>query len=143
VRRTAEVWIAGVSAVLTTLLLGAFAVVINGADERLFAETLHPLLAGGGSADVPVDAAYEAARTLGAWFGMTVVVVLGLTAVGIAVARRRPARRRTGWWFLAAGLVCLGGSQLLLYPVAFGFFVSAGLFALRKPDHQPENGSTR
>ena len=34
-------------------------------------------------------------------------------------------------WALAAGLACLLGSQLILFPVAFVFFVAAGLFALR------------
>ncbi|MEL7976660.1 hypothetical protein AAG589_12415 [Isoptericola sp. F-RaC21] len=146
VRRTAELWVAGVAAALTTLLLGAFALVVNGVDEQTFAGTLYPLLTDAGvagGAGVSVDAAYEATRTLAAWFGFTVVVVLGLTAVGFAVARRRPARRSSGWWFLAAGLACLLGSQLLLYPIAFGFFVTAGLFALRRPDQHPETGSSR
>ncbi|WP_166850431.1 hypothetical protein [Isoptericola sp. BMS4] len=145
IRRTAEIWVAAVAAGLTTLLLGAFTLVVNGVDAATFADTLYPALTGAGALaeGVPVDAAYEAARTLAAWFGLTVVVVLGLTVAGVALARRRPARRTTGWWFLAAGLACLVGSQLLLYPIAFGFFVTAGLFALRKPDQQSETGSSR
>ena len=153
VRRTVELWVAGVAAALTTLFLGAFTVVVNGVDEATFADTLYPLLADGGvagAAGVPVDVAYEATRTLAAWFSFTVPIVLGLTVVGFMRARRRPARRSTGWWFLAAGLACLLGSQLLLYPIAFGFFVTAGLFALRTTDHhsdqrsdQPRTGSSR
>ncbi|MCZ2262842.1 hypothetical protein IRJ14_09615 [Isoptericola sp. QY 916] len=149
VRRTVELWVAGVAAAVTTLSLGAFTLVVNGVDEATFADTLYPLLADGGvagAAGVPVDAAYEATRTLAAWFSLTVPVVLGLTVVGFALARRRPARRTTGWWFLAAGLACLLGSQLLLYPIAFGFFVTAGLFALRTTDQhsdQPRTGSSR
>jgi len=153
VRRTAELWVAGVAAALTTLSLGAFTVVVNGVDEATFADSLYPLLADGGvagAAGVPVDVAYEATRTLAAWFSLTVPIVLGLTVVGFMLARRRPARRSTGWWFLAAGLACLLGSQLLLYPIAFGFFVTAGLFALRTTDQhsdqrsdQPRTGSSR
>ncbi|HWV75867.1 MAG TPA: hypothetical protein VN027_01020 [Isoptericola sp.] len=153
VRRTAELWVAGVAAALTTLSLGAFTVVVTGVDEATFADSLYPLLADGGvagAAGVPVDVAYEATRTLAAWFSLTVPIVLGLTVVGFMLARRRPARRSTGWWFLAAGLACLLGSQLLLYPIAFGFFVTAGLFALRTTDHhsdqrsdQPRTGSSR
>ncbi|MFI2103119.1 hypothetical protein ACH436_07490 [Isoptericola sp. NPDC019693] len=147
-RRTVELWLAGVAAALTTLSLGAFTVVVNGVDEATFADTLYPLLADGGvagAAGVPVETAYEATRTLAAWFSFTVPLVLGLTVVGFALARRRPGRRSTGWWFLAAGLVCLFGSQLLLYPIAFGFFVAAGLFALRATDQhsdQPHTGSS-
>ncbi|MFD6179295.1 MULTISPECIES: hypothetical protein [unclassified Isoptericola] len=144
VRRTVELWVAGVAAALTTLSLGAFTLVVNGVDEATFADTLYPLLADGGvagAAGVPLDAAYEATRTLAAWFSVTVPVVLGLTVAGFALARRRPARRSAGWWFLAAGLACLVGSQLLLYPVAFGFFVSAGLFAPRATDQQSDQHS--
>ena len=40
--------------------------------------------------------------------------------------------------FLAAGAVCLLGSQLILYPVAFLFFAAAALFVLRPlPEGSP------
>ncbi|PFG44286.1 hypothetical protein ATJ88_3008 [Isoptericola jiangsuensis] len=135
-RRTVEVWSAAAGMVLTTVLAGGFALVVNAVDEQTFADSLLPALRETGTvADgVALDAAFTGARTLAAWFGFTVVTVLLLGAIGIFLARRRPRRRGTGWWFLAAGLVCLVGSQLVLYPVAFLFFVSAGLFALRKPD---------
>jgi hypothetical protein len=136
VRRTVEVWSAAVGMVLTTVLAGGFALVVNRTDEQTFADALLPAMRGAGMvADtVALEDAFTGARTLAAWFGFTVVVVLLLGTIGIFLARRRPRRRSTGWWFLAAGLVCLVGSQLVLYPVAFLFFVSAGLFALRKPD---------
>jgi len=145
-RRTAEVWPAGAGMVLSTLFLGAFTLVVNRIDEGEFAATLYPemrrigldLAAGGAAAD-----AYDAARTLAAWFGVTLMVVLLLGVTGVFVARRRPGRRTAGWFFAATGLVCLVGSQLILYPVAFLFFVSAGLFALRRPDRRPDVGSPR
>ncbi|WP_129787994.1 hypothetical protein [Promicromonospora panici] len=145
-RRTAEVWLAGAGMVLSALFLGAFTLVVNRLDEGEFTANLYPemqrigldLAAGGAAAD-----AYDAARTLAAWFGVTLMVVLLLGATGVFVARRRPGRRTTGWFFAAAGLVCLVGSQLILYPVAFLFFVSAGMFALRRPGERPDLGSTR
>jgi hypothetical protein len=145
VRRTAEIWVAGAGMVLSTLFLGAFTLVMNRLDAAEFADTLYPEmqrigleLTAGGTGD-----AYDAARTLAAWFGFTLMAVLLLGVTGIYVARRRPARRTTGWFFAATGLVCLVGSQLVLYPVAFLFFVSAGMFALRRPDPSPDPGSTR
>jgi hypothetical protein len=136
IRRTLEVWVAVAGMVVTTVLAGGYALVLNRTDKDTFADSLLPTMRDAGIVpdDIGLDVAYTGARTLAAWFGMTVVVVLLLCAVGIFIARRRPRRRTTGWWFLAAGLVCLLGSQLVLYPVAFLFFVSAGLFALRKPD---------
>lgn len=145
-RRTVEVWVTGAGMALSTLFLGAFTLVINRLDEAEFSTTLYPemqrigldLAAGGVTAD-----AYDAARTLSAWFGCTLMVVLFLGITGIFMARRRPGRRSVGWFFFAAGLVCLLGSQLLLYPVAFLFFVGAGMFALRRPDPSSDTGSTR
>lgn len=144
VRRRVEIGLAVAGMILSTVLLGGFTVVMNRVDEAEFLDSLYPELRGVG-VDLSREQAFEAARTLGAWFGFTLVVVLLLSAVGVYVAGQRPARRATGWWFLGAGLVCLVGSQLLLYPIAFLFFLSAGMFALRKPDYlpDPEHGSTR
>ena len=44
-----------------------------------------------------------------------------------------PAGVRHCWWFVGAGVACLLGTQLVLYPVAFLFFLSAALFAVRTP----------
>lgn len=142
-RRTVEVWSAVAGMALSTVFLGAFTVVMNRLDRAEFAATLYPemqrigldLTASGVAGDP-----YDAARTLAAWFGFTLMVVLLLGITGIFVARRRPGRRSTGWFFATAGLVCLVGSQLVLYPVAFLFFAGAGLFALRRPDRRPDRG---
>lgn len=130
VPRTAELWCAGIGMAASTALMGGFALVVNSLDAASFAQSgLGDHL--GLGAGVPAEQAYEMASTLSAWFGFTLVAVLLLGAAGLLGARQRPWRRSTGWWFLAAGLVCLIGSQLILYPVAFAFFLSAGLFALR------------
>lgn len=129
-RRVAELVLAALGILLSLLSMGGFTLVMNAISLSDFEVVIMPALLGG-SADMTVDSAYEMARTLAAWFGVSVVVVLLLSAAGIALTRSRPHRRTAGWWFLAAGLVCLLGSQLLLFPIAFLFFASAGLFALR------------
>jgi len=129
-RRTPELVLAMAGIVLSLITMGGYTLVINSIDAATFEEAVMPaLLVGAG--DLPVDAAHELGRTLAAWFGVSLVIMLLLCAAGIALARNRPDRRTAGWWFLAAGIVCLVGSQLLLFPIAFLFFVSAGLFALR------------
>jgi len=132
VHRTAETWLAVAGMVGSTVFLGGFALVMNRTDEATFFDRLYPAMTDAGVSVASADA-WAAARTLAAWFGLTLVVVLLVAAAGIYVAHRRPARRSTGWWFVAAGLACLLGSQLVLYPVAFCFFASAGLFAVRRP----------
>jgi hypothetical protein len=144
-RAPAEVWAAALGLVLSTVFLGGFAVVMNRLDAGTFATDLYPemqragldLATGGGAAG-----AYEAACTLAAWFSLTLMAVLALGAVGIVAARHRRGYRTPVWVFAAAGLVCLLGSQLILYPVAFLFFVGAGLSALRRARRQPDPGST-
>jgi hypothetical protein len=145
-RRRAETWVATAGLVLSTVLLGGFTVVMNQVDETAFYATLHPEMQGIGldltTAAVP-GGAFEAARTLAAWFGLTLMVVLALGTTGIFAAGRRRGRRAAVWIFAATGLACLVGSQMILYPVAFLFFLSAGMSALRTSPRRPSHGSTR
>lgn len=132
VSRTLELWCAVIGMAAATIFLGGYVLVMNSLDEASFAESgLAEYL--GLAGDVTPALAFEIASTLAAWFGFTLIAVLLLAAAGLLGMRQRPWRRRTGWWFLAAGLVCLLGSQLILYPVAFLFFACAGMFALRPP----------
>lgn len=136
-RRTPELIIAGIGVALSLVAMGGYTLVMNAIDLAAFEEVVMPALLGG-STDVPVDEAFEMGRTLAAWFGISLVILLLLSAAAFTLARRRPHRRTAGWWFLATGLVCLLGSQLLLFPIAFLFFVSAGLFVLRPlPERSP------
>lgn len=130
VRRTVELWLAGIGIALSLVGLGGFALVMNQADQATFEAVIMPSLLGP-EPGMSVPEAYEFGRTLAAWFGVTLITVLLLSVVGIFFARHRAWRRSSGWWFLAAGLTCLLGSQLILFPVAFVFFVAAGFFALR------------
>lgn len=129
-RRTAELVLLGIGLLVALVTMGGYTLVTNQLDQAGFIEIVAPVLLGEDSAADPAQT-YEAGRTLAAWFGASLVVMLLLSAIGIAHLRSRPHRRTPGWWFLAVGLICLLGSQLVLFPVAFVFFVVAGLFALR------------
>lgn len=130
VSRAAELWLLGIGMALSVIALGGFALVMNRIDLPTFEQVVMPALVGTESG-IGVDEAHELARTLAAWFSVTLIAVLLLSATCWFLARRRPWRRTPGWWALAAGLACLLGSQLILFPLAFVFFVSAGFFALR------------
>ena len=103
---------AGVAAALVTM--GGFTLVMNHADADTVETVIMPALTGG-----------------------ALVVLLLLVAAGTTHMLRRPASRRPAWWLLAAGLVCLLGSQLVLYPVAFLSLLAAAVIAVRP---RPEEG---
>lgn len=130
VRRTAEQWLMVFGMAASFLTMGGFVLVMNRIDVAAFEEVVMPALVGA-DADLPVDEARMLADTLASWFGVTLIAVLLLSAITLFLTRRGPHRRGAGWWALAAGLACLVGSQLILFPVAFVFFVAAGFFALR------------
>lgn len=130
VRRTAEYVILGLGLLAALVTMGGFTLVVNQLDQGAYSQIVAPALHGE-DAGFTAEQAYEAGRTLAAWFGTSFVVMLLVSAVGIAHMRLRPHRRTPAWWFLATGLICLLGSQLVLFPIAFPFFVVAGLLALR------------
>lgn len=131
-RRRPELWLAGIGMAAAAVLQGGFTLAVSRSDDTQLRDTILPALTSAGVQTTTADAV-EVLQTLAAWFGLSLVVMAGLFAVGAFIASRRPRRRSTGWWFLAAGLVCLIGTQFVLYPIAFLFFLAAGLFAVRTP----------
>jgi len=131
-RRRIELIIAGIGLAASAVLQGGFAYVIIRSDGETLQTTVLPALREAGievsDADAPV-----ALNTLAAWFGFSFILVALLCAIGFFFALHRPRRRSTLWWFVGAGVACLLGTQLVLYPVAFLFFLSAALFAVRTP----------
>ncbi|WP_071131883.1 DUF4064 domain-containing protein [Enterococcus timonensis] len=121
--------IIGAAAVL--LFLGGFTVVTNGLEEATFAEkyadTFATLIDGLG-----VEEGLTVLKTLGAWFGVTVFIVLILVALATFFIHHNRYPKIAGLFYLLAGLVTLFGSQLVAYPLAFIFFVVAALCFLRK-----------
>ncbi|WP_251452154.1 hypothetical protein [Microbacterium sp. Marseille-Q6648] len=130
ISRRIEMWIAGIGLGSATVLQGGFAVAVTRSDGEALEAAILPALRSAGFA-LSHTTAYAAVHTLAAWFGLSLIAMALLCAAGFFAASRRPRRRSTGWWFFAAGLACLFGTQLLLYPVAFLFFLTAGLFAVR------------
>lgn len=134
-RRPVEIVLVVLGIAGSLLVMGGFTLVMNTIDQAAFTEAVMPSLVGEGAEP---ERAYASARTLAAWFGVSLVVLLLVSAAGLALTRMRPHRRSAGLVFLVAGLVCLLGSQLVLFPIAFLFFAAAALFALRPvPEGSP------
>ena len=136
-RRPVELTLVGLGMITALITQGGFTLVMYGLDQPTFEEVVMPFLVGEDSGLSGTEARLLG-DTLAAWLGMSLVVLLLLAVAGIAHTRARPSRRAPGCWFLAAGAVCLLGSQLILYPVAFLFFAAAALFVLRPlPEGSP------
>lgn len=136
-RRRVEMVLVGLGMTAALIAQGGYTLVMNRIDQATFEEVVMPSLIGESSGLSGAEARVIG-DTLAAWFGVSLIVLLLLATIGIAHTRARPSRRTPGWWFLAAGLVCLLGSQLILYPVAFLFFAAAALFVLRPlPEGSP------
>ncbi|WP_203582009.1 hypothetical protein [Microbacterium hibisci] len=131
-RRRAEITFASIGLAGAVVLQGGFAMLITRSDEETLLTGVVPALRDNG-VQISAAEADVALNTLAAWFGYALVLVALLWAVGVFFAHHRPRSRATGWWFAGAGIACLLGTQLLLYPIAFFFFVAAALFAVRKP----------
>lgn len=129
-RRPFEMVLAGLGMAAALLTHGGFTLVMNRIDQSTFEAVVMPSLVGE-SSGLTGEEARVLGDTLAAWLGVSLVVLLLLSVAGIAHTSSRPSRRTPGWWFLAAGAVCLLGSQLILYPVAFLFFAAAALYAVR------------
>lgn len=129
-RRRAELIVAGIGLAAAAVLQGGFALVITRSDDATLRSTIVPAMRAAGLDLADADA-HVVLNTMAAWFGFSFILVALCTAIGFFFARLRPRRRATGLCFLAAGLACLLGTQLILYPVAFFFLIAAALFAVR------------
>ena len=131
-RRRIEAVIIGIGLAGAFVFQGGVALVIARSDDQTLRTEILPALQRAGF-PVSEAEAQVALGTLAAWFGYSLIIVALLSAIGLFIASRRPRSRSTGWLFFGAGIACLLGTQLVLYPVAFFFFLSAALFAVRTP----------
>lgn len=120
-----------VGAVLVTLFLGGFTIVFNAMNETEYKETILPIL-GDNFEKLTTSEGMEFLKTLGAWFGFTVVLVLVCVAVATLFVNNNRYPKRAAIFYLLAGLITLIGSQTLAYPLAFIFFVNTAFCLLRK-----------
>lgn len=126
--RKIELWIVWITAVISILLMGGFAMIMNRLTKTQYNEMIVPSF-GDTVKDMSVEEGIEIFQTLGAWFGVTVIIMLVLSVLGtfFLVSRKSPLAGSV--FFILAGIILLLGSQLVAFIPAFPFFVS-GLLAL-------------
>ncbi|WP_390410200.1 DUF4064 domain-containing protein [Lacticaseibacillus jixiensis] len=117
--------------ILVTGLLGGFSATVNLMKPAQYEKILAPMFASS-LQGVSAKQGLLMFKTLGAWFGYTVIIVLTLGVIANLLLRHHKRVRLAGGLYLIAGVVTLLGSQLIAYPLAFIFFVVAVLCFMRK-----------
>ncbi|MGX7132699.1 DUF4064 domain-containing protein [Enterococcus songbeiensis] len=120
-----------VGMVLVTLFLGGFSVVMNQLSTESYQKIFQPVFSEVVK-NLSVDEGILLFKTLGAWFAITVVVVLFVGAAASLFITKNKYPKLAGICYFIAGLAALIGSQLLAFPFAFLFFVSSILCFFRK-----------
>ncbi|UJF15668.1 hypothetical protein LZ578_00180 [Jeotgalibaca sp. MA1X17-3] len=124
-------------ALLVVIFLGGFAVTINQINMADFQDTIVPIFKDV-IPNIETAEGLESMKTLGAWFSVTVFLTIIMVALGTLFVTRNKYPKRAAIFYGLAGLVVLIGSQLIAFPLAFIFFVVAGLCMWRQPGQQME-----
>lgn len=125
-KRRLELWIGWITAGLVTLILGPLSLIMRELTSIQYEEIFLPVFAEQLS-EISVEQGLEFFHRLGNWVGITVVLVLVMTALASLFLNSRYDRRLTGLLYIVTGLVTLLGSQFLAFVLAFPFFVAGGL----------------
>ncbi|MFM9277793.1 hypothetical protein [Paenibacillus jiagnxiensis] len=141
-----EVGICWFASVMTAVFAGGFSMVILQMPIGTFETTLFPMLreSNGG---LMLQESYEGMRTLGAWFGITVMAVMILAILAGLCGARNNRLMAAAVFYVLAGLCLLLGTQYLGFPLSFCYFVAAALCMIRNrrliaADDEKENPET-
>ncbi|MFB5677906.1 hypothetical protein ACE3NQ_24345 [Paenibacillus terreus] len=141
-----EIGICWFASVLTAIFAGGFSMVIWQMPIGTFETTLFPLLRES-NGSLLLQESYEGMRTLGAWFGITVMAVLILAILAGLCGARSSRLMVAAVCYVLAGLCLLLGTQYLGFPLSFCYFVAAVLCMIRNrrliaADNEKENPET-
>lgn len=125
----AIIGIAGV--LLCVIFLGGFSLTITSMEESTYEATVFPILQEGVSKEY-ISESFEAMKALAIWFGVTLLIVVILFALAALSIWRNRYPKRGAVIFTFAGLATLIGTQFIAFPIAFLFFIAAGLCLFRK-----------
>lgn len=128
--------------VLVTLILGGFSVVMNQLNAEDYQNIFQPTFAEA-LKSLSVEEGILLFKTLSAWFAATVFIVLILGALATLLITKNKYPKLAGISYLFAGIVTLIGSQLIAFPLAFVFFISAILCFFRKDSFNGTNDNQK
>lgn len=131
-KQSIEQWLGWMGIGLSIVFLGGFTLVMNQITVTQFS-TLFSAVFPAVFNQMPEEEAFRQFKTLGAWFGFTLLIVILLVVVANSLIMYRNYRKAAAVILALAGLICLVGTQYLAFPIAFLFFAAAALCLIRKP----------
>lgn len=131
-KQSIEQWLGWIGVGLSVVFLGGFTLVVNQMTIDQFSELFTEIFPSVFSQMTDEDA-FMQFKTLGAWFGFTLLLLIVLIVVANFLLTYRNYRKTAAGVFVLAGMACLIGTQYLGFPIAFLFFAAAALCVIRKP----------
>lgn len=124
--------------VVCVMFLGGFSLVMNAVKEKEFTAKIYPMFQ---SADLPASETYQQFKTMGMWFGLTLMAILVMSMIALYLLSQPKRRWISAVLYGLSGVCLLIGTQFLLYPVAFFFFILAGIVWFHKQKiEEPQGG---
>lgn len=140
-KRKVEVISTWVLMIICVVLLGGFSLVMNTVKEKEFTAKIYPMFQ---SADLSASETFQQFRTLGMWFGLTLMAILVMNMIALYLLSQSKRRWISAVLYGLSGVCLLIGTQFLLYPVAFFFFVLAGIVLFHKQKlEEPQGGECK
>ena len=109
--------------ILSTLFVGGYAIALRNLDEQTFTEKLLPIFSSMDESLSPSQL-YEFAIQMRAWFAMSLFIMFILLVLYFYFHRKQKEFIKF-IITIAMGLTILIGTNLIAYPIAFFFFLSA------------------
>ncbi|BAL62635.1 DUF4064 domain-containing protein [Melissococcus plutonius] len=123
-KRRLECWLGFIGVGLTLLFLGGIALSVQQLTIAEYEKTFKPVFASS-LGHLDSEKGVELFRTLGAWFGFTILFVLIFVTLATLFIMKNSAPVKAGIFYMLAGLTTLIGSQLIAFFIAFLFFIAA------------------
>jgi len=138
-KRRWEVIIGIIGLVLCLIFLGGFSLTITSMDESTFRNSVYPIMQGSSNMNDQTES-FEAMKTFGVWCGISLLVVFTFVIVATLLVWKDTHPKWASLLYLFAGACTLMGTQLVAFPLAFIFFVVAGLCMFRKVGSRKKEG---
>jgi hypothetical protein len=131
-KRKFEQIVAIINTILFSLFFGGYSAVILTLDKKNYHGALKQIF-GTAFNGLSTEKQLTILQSLGAWFGLTVILVMLLTLITNYLIKDNRSQKKAAVMYIVIGLVALMGSQMQGFVFAFIYFSLAVLCLFRQP----------